>query len=182
MTDGPGSRAAWIGAALERFEQPLLRYALRYTGNAELAREVVQDTFLRLCEADRARVDGHLTAWLYTVCRNRALDVRKKETRMNPLAEEQARAYPSRGPSPGAVAAGNEVHERVLAAVQSLPDREQEAFRLKFQDDLSYREISQVMGVSLGTVSKLVTTALDALRHELEGELGRIGEVQHHDA
>ena len=62
MADGESSRADWVQAALLRYEQPLLRYALRVTADPERARDVVQDTFMRLCQADRSRVDGRLAA------------------------------------------------------------------------------------------------------------------------
>ena len=87
--------ANWIRQALERYEKPLIRYACRITGDLETARDVVQDAFLRLCQADRAKVDGHLAAWLYTVCRNRAYDVRRKEGRMDALTQGRAEVRPS---------------------------------------------------------------------------------------
>ena len=94
------SRSSWVHAALERYEQPLIRYAARFTGDVERAREVVQDTFLKLCAADRAKVESRLAPWLYTVCRNRALDVRDKEVRMKPLPaiRQEAIAFKGAGP------------------------------------------------------------------------------------
>ena len=78
------SHADWIRATLDRFEGPLLRYALRITGELEAARDVVQETFLKLCKEDRAAIEQHLSQWLFTVCRNRALDVQdRKSTRLN---------------------------------------------------------------------------------------------------
>ena len=71
----------WVVDALDRHERPLLRYAKWLLGDVEMARDVVQETFLRLCREDRARVDGHLAAWLFTVCRNLALDAREKASR-----------------------------------------------------------------------------------------------------
>ncbi|MDX9972135.1 MAG: sigma-70 family RNA polymerase sigma factor [FCB group bacterium] len=183
MDGRPVSKAEWIRAALDRFERPLLRYASRFTGDLETARDVVQDTFLKLCEADRAKVDGHLAAWLYTVCRNRALDVRKKEGRMDPLPMETANAFPAKGPSPGNLAEGRETQQMVLDALRALPERQQEAFRLKFQDELTYREIGLIMGVSLGTVSGLIAEALDTVRGRLRaGHIDLAREVQRHDA
>jgi RNA polymerase sigma factor (sigma-70 family) len=161
------SKAKWIREALHRYERPLLRYAARITGSAETARDVVQETFLRLCEAKRDKVDDHLAAWLYTVARNHALNVRKKEARMHGIPQDQAEARVDSAAGPGAVALQSEAHERVNDALQGLPDKQQEACRLKFQDDLTYREISQVMGVSLGTVSSLITSALDSIRLQL---------------
>ena len=170
--------ADWVGAALERYERPLVRYAARITGDVESARDVVQDTFLRLCRANRAKVDGRVAAWLYTVCRNRALDVRKKERRMQPLTrDEQAEAAPDPGAGPRAAAERVETRALVLAAVDGLPVDQQEAFRLKFQDELTYREISQVMGKSLGGVSNLIAAALGAVREHLHARTDLLEEV-----
>jgi len=146
MTRTPSSKAAWIRTALERYERPLLRYTARITGDTELAKDVVQETFLRLCQADPARVEDHLAAWLYTVARNHALNVRKKEARMYNLNEGVAESRADGGAGPGAVAQQNEMHSIVLDAMGSLPDQQQEACRLKLHEELTYREISQVMG------------------------------------
>ena len=64
---------------------------------------------------------------------------------------------------------------KILGA--DLSEEQREAFRLKFQDQLSYREIGQVMGVSLGTLSNLITAALGTLRQQLRagGHLAQEG-------
>src|SRR3954471_23684533 len=101
-------RGTWVREAVARFEGPLLIYASRLLGDAESARDVVQDTFLRLCGQDRSSVDGHLAEWLFTVCRNGARDVVRKEHRMTQLREEQVSRCLS--PSPGPLEAP-ESHE-----------------------------------------------------------------------
>jgi RNA polymerase sigma-70 factor (ECF subfamily) len=171
-----GTREAWVEAALARYEQPLLRYALRFTHNAEQARDAVQDTFLKLCMADPAKVDDHLAAWLYTVCRNHALSQREKEARMTPLGEKEMGM--AGAADVGATASRNETHERVLDVVAGLPPNQQEAFQLKFRDGLNYREISGAMGVSIGTVSNLITAALNVIRQELRADIPRAQEAQ----
>ncbi|MBI2435591.1 MAG: sigma-70 family RNA polymerase sigma factor [Candidatus Hydrogenedentes bacterium] len=165
------SKAEWVRAALERYEQPLLRYAWRITRNTETARDVVQDTFLRLCAANQARVDGHLAPWLYRVCRNRALDVAKKEARMETMTEELAAVQPAHDVSPGAAAAAQETQALVWQALGGLAQNQQEVFRLKFQDQLSYKEISEVTGVSVNHVRYLIHTSLKHMRQALEGSL-----------
>src|SRR5689334_8392868 len=99
--DNP-AQADWVRAALDRYSGPLTRYALLITGNLEQARDVVQDTFIRLCAEDRTRIEPHLAPWLFTVCRNRALDVQRKERRLNPLPETHMHAEASPDPSPAA--------------------------------------------------------------------------------
>ena len=73
MSKRSQKQAQQVGEALREYERPLVSYALGITGNLEQARDVVQDTFLKLCNQDPAKLDGHLAQWLYTVCRNRAL-------------------------------------------------------------------------------------------------------------
>ena len=82
-------RESWVQDAVARFEGPLTLYAARLLRDAETARDVVQETFLKLCASDRNSIDGHLAEWLFTVCRNRALDVLRKEHRMTQLRDEQ---------------------------------------------------------------------------------------------
>ena len=178
MKDENLNKSDWIRAALDRYEHPLLRYAMRYTRDAETARDVVQDTFLQLCRADMDKVAGHLAQWLYTVCRNRAIDVQRKDARMTTLSEAQAENCPSPTPGPGINAARKEEHTMVLDVLKTLPEKQQEAFRLKFQDQMTYREISQIMGKSLGTVNNLITKALTTIRIELQDKTDLVQEVR----
>ncbi len=154
-----------IEQALARYEQPLLRYVIRITRNLEVARDVVQDTFLKLVRADRGKVEDHLAAWLFTAAKHRAFDIRKKEKRMGHLGNVDLVKDRHSGPLDGVEA--NEMLQRIFEALDALSDDHKEAFRLKFQDQLSYREISQIMGKSVGTVSKLITTALCRVRDHL---------------
>src|SRR5215207_2530212 len=94
--------------AVSRYERPLVLYALRIVGDAERARDVVQETFARLCDKPPARVDGNangeLGQWLYTVCRNAALDVRRKEKRVMPMVDAVAERLESEMQRPDEVA------------------------------------------------------------------------------
>ena len=67
----------WVGDAVARFEGPLTLYASRLLRDAEAARDVVQETFLKsLVAADNShQLTATLAEWLFTVCRNRASDV-----------------------------------------------------------------------------------------------------------
>src|SRR5262245_30690962 len=81
---------ALVRTAVEQYQAQLLRYATRLTGDPERARDVVQDTFLRLMAQSPAEIDGHLAEWLFTVCRHRAFDVHRKEARMKNFDEGEA--------------------------------------------------------------------------------------------
>ena len=162
----------WVGEVVRKYERPLLRYAASITGDAERARDVVQEAFIALYEADDAALFTRLSPWLYTVVRNRALNVRKKEARMSPLLTGQAELLENGAAHPGETAVNNETHRLLAEALRHLPENQREACRLKFQGGLTYREISQTMNVSLGKVSNLIAQALDSIRLELRAKTG----------
>ena len=163
----PG-KADWVRAAVERHGGPLTRYAAQLTGNLDTARDVVQDTFLRLWQVDPDRVQGHLAEWLFTVCRNRALDVLRKESRMKPLTEVDLATRPTDAPSPAAEAERREATSEVLGLLAGLPLNQREVVRLKFQNGLSYQEISRVTHLTVTNVGVLIHTAIKTLRQELQ--------------
>ncbi len=161
--------AAWITSVLDRFEGPLLGYAQRITGDVELAGEVLPETLLRACREDRAALDGHLAQWLFRVCRSRALDVQRKEQRMSLVMDLDLQAAPS-GNGPPELLAARETKSRLLGLLEGLPANQQEVIRLKFQNDLSYREIADVTGHSVSNVGFLLHTGLKRLRELMKDD------------
>jgi RNA polymerase sigma-70 factor (ECF subfamily) len=162
------TRGEWVRQALEQHEASLLRYAESLTRDPDLARDVVQDTFLRLCEQDPEELADRLAPWLFTVCRNRLLDIVRKERRMSPLTEVDLETRECDGPSPATAAASSDVATAVLGLMDELPVNQREVVRLKFQGQMSYGEIAAVTSLSVGNVGFLLHTALRTLRKRLE--------------
>ena len=157
----------WIRDVLEEYQAALTRYAMRITGDLEKARDVVQDTFLKLCRQEPARIEGHLAQWLYTVCRNRALDVKRRESRMTVLQEVDGFIAVDEAKSPGQQVEIQEMVTQVLTALNQLTSNQQEVIRLKFQEGLSYREISRIIGLSTSNVGFLIHTGIKKLRQKI---------------
>jgi RNA polymerase sigma factor (sigma-70 family) len=152
----------WIVEVLNLYEASLIRYASWILGNAECAREVVQETFLRLCKEDPASISAYLAQWLFTVCRNLAFDARKKEGRMTPLGDVE-------------IAVNADLEEKqtitqILQFVETLPKNQREVIYLKFQCDLSYKEISSITNLSVTNVGFLIHTAVRAIRKQMISE------------
>ena len=170
-THASDEASSFVQAAVQRHQAPLLRYATRLLGgDADRARDVVQDTFVRLLGQPPAQVDGHVAEWLFTVCRNRSLDVLRKEGRMKRFAEGQVERLTTAEPAPAQTLERAEQHAAVLRLIGRLPHNQQEVVRLKFQNGFSYQEISRITALSVGNVGFILHTAIKTLRQELAAQ------------
>jgi RNA polymerase sigma-70 factor (ECF subfamily) len=170
MSDRPSDkRVEWVRAAVARYERPLTQYAAHLLGgDVDRARDLVQEAFLRLCDQEQEKLESHLGEWLYTVCRNLAIDSRRKDRRMRLMSEEQEATFPAEHESPTDAAERLDVYSRVTEALADLPPRQQEIVRLKFQHGLSYKEIGEVMNLSATNVGFILHTAIKGLRQKLK--------------
>jgi RNA polymerase sigma factor (sigma-70 family) len=160
-----------VQEAVARHQAPLLRYATRLLGgDFERARDVVQDTFVRLMAQPPGQVDGHVAEWLFTVCRNRAHDVTRKEGRMKRFEEGQAERLTAPEPRPGRTLERAEQYEAVLRLIGGLSPNQQEVVRLKFQNGFSYQEISRITSLSVTNVGFILHTALKTLRQGMSAQ------------
>jgi RNA polymerase sigma-70 factor (ECF subfamily) len=167
----PLTREQFIEQAMVEFESPLIGYAASILNDHDLARDVVQDTFIRLCQQDVAKVEGSLKSWLFTVCRNRALDLLRKNKRTEPLEEIRWRKVAGPGLQPDEETLREELLERVMKLLDRLPAKQREVILLKFQQGLSYQEIQKVTGYSSGNIGFLIHTGLKRVRELLPPDL-----------
>jgi RNA polymerase sigma factor (sigma-70 family) len=157
-----GQDHEWVVAAARRFEQPLLAYVRRLLRDDSRGEDIVQEAFLRLCKQSRDEIEPRLAPWLFTVCRRHALDILRKENRMTALSETID--PPTRQNGPAETVENNDLNRAVVERLNSFPPNQQEAVRLKFLQQFSYREIAEVMNVSESHVGVLIHTAIKKLR------------------
>ena len=158
-------RRRWIRTAFDAHATRLLRYVARLVGE-EAARDIVQQTFMKLWEVDPPPVGDHLAPWLYTVCRRSAIDLRRKESRMLAHQAELRVAPPPTGVTVETKVEANQI----LAMLDSLPEGEREVLRLRFASGMAYREIAEVTGKPIGTVGALMHRGIRALRRAVGEE------------
>ena len=158
-------QAQWIEAIVARYERPLCQYAFRLTGNFESARDAVQDVFLKLWNEDDL-ADERLAPWLFRVCRNRCIDMLRKDKPMQPLTDLQAAVLPDPGRSPAEETGLRESVSLLLRKLAQLPANQAEVIRLKFQHQMSYREIAAVTALSESNVGYLIHVGIQTLRQQ----------------
>jgi RNA polymerase sigma factor (sigma-70 family) len=152
----------WLSTAARQFERPLICYVRGFVHDHARAADIVQDAFVKLLSQNRADVEPRLAAWLYAVCRRRAIDVLRKEQRMTALSD--AAEPPVHWAGPAESTEKLDTAKAVLQRLGTLPASQQEAVRLRFLQQFSYREIAGVMGLTETHVGVLIHTAIKTLR------------------
>lgn len=162
----------WLQGVFDRYHRPLMSYVWRLVnGDTELARDCIQDTFLALCQQSRSAVDGHVDAWLFKSCRNRAMDHHRREARMH-LFVQSSLVAPNLDHSndPSAAMERSEEQQLVEQQIQQLPAREQELLALRLSHGMSYKQIAEITGLSPSNVGFLLHQALVRLKTALASE------------
>ena len=152
-------------------ESPLLSYALRLVGELSVAEDMVQEAFMKL-QAQFEKV-GAPRRWLYRTVHNQALNHRRqtnKIVRLNQRREGSAQASADATdpqPLPDEQIARWEGIGLVRLSLETLDERSRELIRLKFNEGLSYKEISARTGFKVGHVGYLLHHALKSIANEL---------------
>ena len=167
----PETREQFIEQAMADYESPLIGYAATILHDTDRARDVVQDTFIRLCQQDIEKVRTNLKSWLFTVCRNRALDVLRKNKHTQPLEEVRWKKVAGHDLQPDEQADYDERLATVMKLLNRLSDKQREVILLKFQQGLSYQEIQKVTGLTSGNIGFLIHTGLKRIREILPEDL-----------
>jgi RNA polymerase sigma-70 factor (ECF subfamily) len=165
---------------LKWFMPRLYQLALRMTGNADEAEDVVQEGFIKACaQIDRFEGRSGLGSWLYRIVLNTALmHLRQQKAsdrhRAPPAAEDTAPAVervPDPAGDPGAQVVAVELRAQIDAAIGALPAALRTAFVLRDLEGLSTAEAAQALGISEAALKVRLHRARLALRVALAGYL-----------
>jgi RNA polymerase sigma-70 factor (ECF subfamily) len=153
-----------------RFSEMVFALALRMSGDREVAADLTQETFLRVYRhLGRFRGRSSLKTWIYRVtvnCCHSRLRRRSRRKVETPLEYLEEVADERSGPEE--LALGHDLGRRLATAVGELPVIFREAVLLRDAQGLSYEEISQVLGVRIGTVRSRIARGRERLRRLLE--------------
>ncbi len=166
-----------ITEIIKEREAPLLRYAGRLIRDSEAARDVVQEVFIKYVrisqDQGRAKIDN-LPAWLYRVTRNLCLDHLKSKRVQLEIPIDDNIANFAGGESPDRTLEKEEAMILIRKKLMELEPRDREVVILKIEHGRSYREISEIMGISVTNVGFILHTAIKKLAKNLNAEaIGR---------
>jgi len=150
-------------AIVSHYEIRLIRYVSRIVNSDDVAQDIVQDTFIRLFRKwqDTLEPGPKISSWLYRVAHNRAVDYIRKQSRRHELHQRHAGEQPDFAPPDrGAGFRIGEDAARAAAALDTLNEREQQLVILKVYEEKSYKEISEITGLTTSNVGYILHHAM----------------------
>lgn len=143
----------------KRHRDDLFRYVARYSGDNDLAEDVVQEAFLKLRDRPPPN-DSRLKGWLFTVATNLARDALKLGRRREQLEAEHAHElpFPTAAADPLAQTELEDLRGRVRRALDSLSERERTVL-LMYQEGFHHREIGEAVGTTTESVGSMIVRA-----------------------
>ncbi len=160
----PLDQSQSIESLIRRYSKSLIRYAASILKNSEAAKEIVQDCFLKVIEHPPENFSENIKGWLYRECRNRAIDSWRKSRKVEPLDQELEDTLCFSDPDPLQSLETSQSVDTLKREIQKLSSRHQEILFLKYNDGLSYKEISAVLNISVTNVGFILYEAVRTLR------------------
>lgn len=159
---------------VHRYERELYSYLRRYLGDASMAEDTFQATFLQVhLKCDQFDEGRKFRPWLYTIATNQAIDSQRRNKRHRSVSLDRNTRpesgddlgslmdlLVSREPSPDRRIETTQQREWIRGAVEQLPDALREAVNLVYYQGLKYREAADVLNIPVGTVKSRLHSAI----------------------
>jgi RNA polymerase sigma-70 factor (ECF subfamily) len=159
---------------VRRYERELYSYLRRYLGDAPMAEDAFQATFLQVhLKCDQFEEGRKFRPWLYTIATHQAIDAQRRNKRhKNVSLDRNARSegaddvgslidlLTSKEPAPEARIESAAQREWIREAVDSLPDGLRQAVQLVYYQGLKYREAADALDIPVGTVKSRLHSAI----------------------
>src|SRR5262249_262618 len=159
---------------VHRYERELYSYLRRYLGDASMAEDAFQATFLQVhLKCDQFEEGRKLRPWLYTIATNQAIDAQRRNKRHRSVSLDRNTRHDgnddvgslmdllvSKEPSPAHRAETTQQRDWIRGAVEHLPDTLREAVNLVYYQGLKYREAADILEIPVGTVKSRLHAAI----------------------
>jgi RNA polymerase sigma-70 factor (ECF subfamily) len=156
-----------IESLITETERALIRFAARYLHDHASACDAVQDAYIRYVRFLQGPPPGeveHPAAWLFRTTRNICLDVLKSAHRRMTVSLTPEMELPETAPGADSVSASADENRLLRSLFRILSDREQEIVILKVDHEKSYKEIAEIMGLSVSNIGFILNGAMNKLR------------------
>jgi RNA polymerase sigma factor (sigma-70 family) len=149
----PFTREMGFRQLIETYQKPVYQVIRRMVLIHEDADDLTQNTFIKAYRAlDKFEGNSSLFTWLYRIATNESLTFLEKKKKRFFFSlddhQEKMEAFVDQSPS----LSGEEIQVKLQKSLLKLPDKQRLVFHLKYEEDLSYEEIAQITGTSVGAL------------------------------
>ena len=144
------------------FYSPLLKFAQTFFGDRQIAEEIVSDVMIKIWEKRKGLSDiTNLRVYLYISTKNTALNYLAKQKKAEIISIEHLNLdFPSNTLNPEQLMISAEMIRRINNAINSLPPRCKLIFKLVKEDGLPYKEVAEILDISIKTIDNQLAIAL----------------------
>ena len=155
---------------VHRYQKKVYALAYQMTHDPEEADDLAQEAFIRAYKAiDRFEVGMKFFTWMYRIVINLGINYSKKKARMQNLEpDDEARIVAKHSTIPSVVIENEELGEKIRTELARLPEHQKSVFILRVFQDLSYKEISDILNIEIGTVMSRLNRARESLKIALK--------------
>lgn len=163
-----GDRERAFTEIVKAYSERLFWYVRRYVSSHEDADDIVQDIFVKVWAAlPSFRGESQLFTWLYRIATNEALNYVRRQKVRAALSFRPIDAEMERRVDEDPWFNGDEAERTLMKALQKLPLKQRVVFSMRYFEDMSYEEISEVTGTSVGALKASYHIASTKLKYEL---------------
>ncbi len=165
-----GNREA-LEKLVRRHASPLLTFIVRMTGDRHKSEDIFQDVFLAVWKKRKQyKIAKTFRSWLYTIAANKCRDDYRRSTH-RPKPTDQTDTEVDHQQTPVQMAIATETSTLVADVIADLPVQQRTTIVLRIWNQLTYREIADLMSVSEGTARSNMHRALEAMRHKISAQI-----------
>ena len=155
-----------------RYTPKLLSFIKKITRNDSLSAELIQETFMRLwMKREQLKDIENPSAWIYRIASNLSLNYLQKQSNRKQLLYKMAPV--ENAASPEDLIDVKELNQIIKEAIDHLPERRQEVYRLSREAGLSHQQIADKLNISVNTVKNQIVTSLKFIQQSINKQKGR---------
>ncbi len=163
-----------FNALFEKYKRKIYLTAYRLLGNHEDAKDITQETLIKIYkELKNFRNESSLYTWIYRITTNLSLNLlkQKKLRSFFDFEDVDEWLFKDERQSPELSFRENELSNKIQEALKKLPEKQRTVFTLRYYDELTYEEISEILGTSVGALKANYFHAVNKLQKELKNVL-----------
>lgn len=164
-----GEREKAFGEIVESYSERLYWHVRRFLCSHEDTDDLLQEVFIKIWSSlPSFRGDSSLYTWIYRIATNESLNFLQKQKIRAALRFESMSSKLEEKIDEDNGVDGNEAQKALMKAVQRLPAKQRTVFIMRWFDDLSYEDISEILGTSVGALKASYHFASEKIKTELE--------------